>query len=328
MKKNLLLLATLVFGAFAFTACGDDDDDNGKSGGTIWDNQKSLFGESKNGQNSTQLRSKDGSFMLDVTPGEVGVLGYDPMEFQLDLDKVRGYGYTIRESSEKEYYVGVCNVEIGIFGMKVTLPGWGIITITDSEGGEKNVLIAMEGGKTLEKQVVESGEHYTDVTSKDVCRTWEVQATKFSYTEYELVGKELKAKTPIGAEFAGCDLEEMGQWLKKKTNGDVDIVETLAAKKAVEFVDFSDHGTFSLKMASGDNCVGKWSWYNEKLGIMNFSWFSEDMNNSFENGTAIVEPVKGKSTNFLRLTLEGAVMDLDTPKPYKVKLVTTMTEKK
>ena len=81
-------------------------------------------------------------------------------------------------------------------------------------------------------------------------------------------------------------------------------------------------------MASGDNCVGKWSWYNEKLGVMNFSWYSEDMNNSFENGTAIVEPVKGKSTNFLRLTLEGAVMDLDTPKPYKVKLVTTMTEKK
>ena len=52
------------------------------------------------------------------------------------------------------------------------------------------------------------------------------------------------------------------------------------------------------------------------------------MHNSFENGTAVVEPVKGKKTNFLRLTLEGAVLDMDTAKPYKVKLITMMTEKK
>lgn len=326
MKKNLLLLATLVFGAFAFTACGDDDDNGGSK--NVWDNTKNVFEKAANSQNSLSFTSTDNSLMLDVTPGGTCVLGYDPDEFVIKDLKVRGLGYTVKGAVEKDYYVGVCNVKVTLLGYEITIPGVGVITIKDGEGSTKTAVIALEGGSQLEKQVKESGEHFTDVTSQDVCRTWEVEATKFTYTEYEVVNGELKAKNPIGAEFAGCDLVEMGEWLKKKTNGDVDIVETLAAKKSIEFVDFSDHGTFSIKMGDGDACVGKWNWYNEKLGVLNFSWYSEDMHNSFENGTAVVEPVKGKKTNFLRLTLEGAVLDMDKAKPYKVKLVTTMTEKK
>ena len=79
MKKNLLLLATLVFGAFAFTACGDDDDNGGSK--NVWDNTKNVFEKAANSQNSLSFTSTDNTLMLDVTPGGTCVLGYDPDEF-------------------------------------------------------------------------------------------------------------------------------------------------------------------------------------------------------------------------------------------------------
>lgn len=323
MKKNLLLLATLVFGACAFTACGDSDDDNG---GNVWNGKESMFGEASHASASKKFEAVDGKLSADFTPGGRVALKYDPSEFSIP-PKVRGMGYTIKESANTEYYVGP--FEVVVFGESYKIPGLNVLVKIDGKGEVKNLFVlAMDGAELLAKQVKEEGKLSEDVTTKDVCRTWTVENTEFKYTEY--TGADGKKKSlEVRKNFKGCNLEDMAKFLKDEY--DVDIVEELAGRRSIDYVDLSDHGTFTIKMGNDEDCVGKWKWYDEAAGVLNFDWYSADMTNSFENGTAVVRPIKGVTMNLLELTLKGGLLELtNNPdgKYYTVELVALMSQMK
>lgn len=312
----------MAFGAFAFTACGGDD--SGGSSDTVWTGKTSTYGKASNADNTKSFKSNDGKTFAQFGPGSVAVIGFNPSDFPT-LDKTRVKGIVVKEAEEQAYYVGVYAFKgtINLNGepwLEFELPGWGIVRV-QGEGVDKTMIIAMTDVGELETKVKEEGKLYTDVTSEDICRTWEVQNTEFTYEEFQGEKRTLRVKH----NFPGCNLEQMAEWLKKEHG--IDIAADLAAKKEIETIDFNPYGTFSIKLLT-DNCVGTWKWANEPLGILNFSWFSDNMDNSFENGTAVVRPM-GKSNNLLELTLEGKAIDLDTPgKYYKVTLVGLMSEKK
>lgn len=323
MKKNLLLLAAMAFGAFAFTACGGSDSEGSD---TVWSG-KPNYDKPANADNTKAYKSTDGKTFVEFGPGKTAVIGYNPNEFTVNTDKVRPMGVTIKTSDDQAYYVGVYAIKGTVtfddeHWFEYELPGWGIVRI-QSEGVDKTLIIATTDGEELVKKVREEDKLYKDVTSEDICRTWAVQNTEFQYTEVDAHGKRtLQAKH----NFPGCDLKAMAEWLKE--NHGVDIAEDFKITgdmkvRKIETIDFTPYGTFCIKLTD-ENCVGSWKWYNEPLGVLNFSWFSADMHNSFENGTATVRPMG----NILELTLEGAAAALDNGKAYSVKLTALMTEAK
>ena len=295
MKKNLFYLAALLVGAVSLTACSSSDDDGGQSG----------LSRPVNADNARRIvlaGNPGGLREVDFGSGRDAVLtlsGPQPAPAAFPAARTSGPApdYLIAKYTKS--------------GNTYTIEGFGTLTVIAENGNRLTVEVKRNGGTAEQVEGTQQAVTVTDSKAADFCRSWEVATTEFKYTEYDAAGN---SKRPVSGHFTGCNLTEMGQWLKD-THG-VDIMAELAAKNAVERVVVTTAGTYALKFTNTES-VGTWSWTDVTAGKLRYTWNDPaQMSNDFEDGTATFSTEKGYGV----LRMAGSVQETAGGTRYTVEL--------
>ncbi|MBR1711858.1 MAG: hypothetical protein IJ722_00420 [Alloprevotella sp.] len=297
MKKNLFYLAALLIGAVSLTACSSSDDDgSGKSGS---------LSKPVNADNARRIVLTDNASGLrevDFGSGSDAVLTLTG-----PLTAPAAFPAAPAAPSVLDYLIA----KYAKAGNTYTIEGFGTVTIVSENGNSLVVEVKRDGGTAEQVEATQQAVAVTDSKAIDFCRSWEVVTTAFTYTEYDAAGN---SKRPVGGNFKGCNLTEIGQWLKN-THG-VDIMAELAAKEAVERVVVTTGGTYALKFKNTES-VGTWRWTDATAGKLRYTWNDPaGMSNNFEAGTATFTTEKGYGV----LQMAGSLQETAGGTRYTVEL--------
>ncbi|MBP3773901.1 MAG: hypothetical protein ILA34_00955 [Bacteroidaceae bacterium] len=313
MKKQLLIAAALVFGAFTLSSCGGDSNNDGK---------KTKFEEPAMTASAKKLTAFSSSEIESIELTESG--NYSArVKRSLLTPKAEAKPFVkAAEDADDElvYVIGV--YKVGADGT-ITLVDLGTLTITGS-GSNVSFSLTTTGGTEVSGTATSAAVVGSDETTTNLCRDWKVIRTDFRYEEFDATGK---AKTPVGAQFPNAkyktanNLRDMGEWLLE--THEVDIMEELAAKESIEKITFTQRGTFMIEFGSTEHFEGNWNWQNKTAGTFSYKWNDESMETNFDNGLGSVK----FDGSYAVLTLQGDIEENSNGTTYKVQLKLTLQQK-
>ena len=179
---------------------------------------------------------------------------------------------------EMKYTAGSYTVN----GRRYNLNGWGWVEFDNSASGNVSVTYMANGGDeiTLNANFVKS------TANSDLFRTWRVDKTRATVNGY-------------GAEFLGCDFNEIAKFFK---NNGYAITDDIPEGSRVNTVMISGAGRIIICYSDGRTDAGSCTVSGNSLS---YSWAGKGMGYSFETGRATFEFLDGKCILSFQVKLDG-----------------------
>ncbi|MCR4995094.1 MAG: hypothetical protein K6A32_06945 [Bacteroidales bacterium] len=281
MKKNLLLLAMLAFAGFGFTACSDDDDND--------DNVEVEYTVPTYAEDAIKFELTD-EVVLPFTDERTLTAEKFKLK-EIELTENGNYFLKLEEFETRASYGGI-RYRFGMYNKLkekfFELLSFAKLSWAKNTDGSITLTITLPDGTiiTCNAVITASGTTITDISTANLCRTWNVKSTRV-----EVEGSNGYYEEP------GCNLNEIVTFVKERAN----ITDDFETNQVVTDVVFTRNGTFSIVYANDNIDRGTWRWSNMSDGELVYKWESTEMGLSFANGKA---EVKYGTTECL-LELEG-----------------------
>ena len=167
-------------------------------------------------------------------------------------------------------------------GNRYNLNGWGWVEFDNSASG--NVVLKYKAnGK---EEVTVNANFVKSTANSDLYRTWRVDKTRATVNGY-------------GAEFLGCDFNEIAKFFK---NNGYAIADDITAGSRVNTVMISGAGRIIICYSDGRTDAGSCTVSGNSLS---YSWAGKGMGYSFETGRATFEFMDGKCILSFQVKLDG-----------------------
>ena len=278
--KNFKILFILMLSAFMgmqFVSCSSDDDENTDLKTPLYESASAKY---KITESSADIQSIEltasGNYIIVKKYGY-----YAPGK--------RSLAYNIfmhREESTRA--TAYDNIVYGKFvnlgDNKYDLEGWGIVTITQSEGEYVNISIVKDGKEEVFGARKE--EQFKSSTATDnLCRSWEI------------------SKMGIAVEIGGRKFDKMANhdnlkglfkdyinWLIEQSAPGVEVPEEEINELINEYINqynaakplyviFTKSGSYMVHYTNEIIGISTWRWENENENVIRYSWDHSDINN-------------------------------------------------
>jgi hypothetical protein len=328
MKKNFLYLAIACI-AFAFTACGDDDDkDTAQKVADIiaqdydseaMDIELEATDDSKPLPFTKLSLMTDGQVLIGPIAGDQVPHAQTRGSYETLFDG-QDYIWGYYESDDEENAVLIYTdkdepICAFIFGKKDADGNYNITDLVGVRMSGAEDLIPCRGTKKVDKN---------EVTSV-LCKTpWKVKYSRIRHT-----GGVTAVCTfdPAIRKEDPASLNDILDYALTKA----DINETFDENMVIDQVIFTRGHTFAIKFKNKKNYVGTWEWENRSKGFIAYNWEKATMGNAFESGEAVFDIRSYNKQQYYTLTLGADIVEAknfqDKPKSYHVELSFFLVQK-
>lgn len=288
MKKYLLLLASLAFIPFGFTACSSNDDESETD---IEENENLV--EMVAPQYANEAKKFE---ILEILPipfekeevgqKEVGVMQTFELEetgeFIIRYQAVPEADPSFVAKTRAGISFGyVINTYVPIGVSTYRLNGFGTVAISNM-GSYYELIFTLLNGTIVRARgrlmstVLDSG----NIVTRNLCRAWVVNKTR------------VKVKDSSGFyQKPGCNVNEIVNYVKQHAQ----INDSFEANQVVTAIKFTSFGTMAIYYANNKREIGSWNWDNITKRTFKYAWDSDEMGFSFADGTGKVIFLGAKS---------------------------------
>ena len=291
MKKFFRLMAWLAIAPLALASCESDDGDGCASSSSDITLQTPPYKEQAA---KFSIPSGVGCILNGKTVTLTEVEFTESGNYLITyVDEMYAPATRAAAESLEEYLTGKFSIDSN--GTYV-LNGFAHIAVTVSGTKYSITISPVDGSGSVDVDVVKLDDVATSELTGYLCRTWTIENTRLRGT----VGSGVN----VARDFPGtCDINALIDYANDKGANIKDKVE---ANTVVDGITFTSAGTYLINYANGKKDVGTWKWTSQStgMGMISYSWNSDDMGTSLDSGRGTVEFTGG---NKCKLTLPAAV---------------------
>lgn len=309
--KKIFFFALMLGAALSFTACGDNDDDNG--GGSNKLSTPQYEADAAVHKLNPTITSTDGNVVIE----EVEVLANGYMKIKAlvpnDDPSAKAFG-PHRKSAKTEKFFLVPFKKKGDNIYVLSGKEWkGELEIILTKAGEsEQILFDLTFGSYSFSGAAQAIANATPIMAATVQFTNLCRTFKIDKTHIELLFPD--KSTPVWKDFDGCNWPAIKEWANQN---DANITtEDEGFNKTITTISFSKFGSFTIGYSDGTCDDATWQGLGSSLETLSFNWKNDaNMGNKFLENGRIKVTSSGTKYNF---TAESDVISGD--KSYHVTL--------